>query len=617
MLVNMTSPVKSVQEAWDALGLSMYDSAGNMRELPDIIADLNGAMAGYTEEQKQATMVALAGSYGIKALSTLLSEGESGWYAMKDATAAAMGMAEQAALKIGSLAGAQEVLAGIMETLKIQIGSAFLPAIKAITVAFAGLAEKYGPQVVAMFAQLGDWLATNLPGIIAGAIAWFENLIASLTPIVTWIVAFVQEHGPLLKEAFIGIAAVLAAFVAAGTLAAIVLLLVNLANPISLIAAGLALLAVAWTRDWGGIRTTLTAFWEEKGRPIFEAIKEWLGVAIPAAIATVTAFWQDTLLPALQVVWAFIQDNVIPIFVTVFDWLSVQIPAASAATSGFWTDTLLPALQAIWGFIDEKILPIFTTVKDWLGVQIPAATASTSSFWTDTLWPALEKVWKYIDENILPIIRLLYDIEIIALNLAVQALAGLWSEVLWPALEKVWKFIQDNVVPILKVLVADGLEKVKEAAETLSEFWTETLYPAMETIWLFIRDTFGPIFVWLKETVIDKLNEALSTLTDALQWVSDKLTLVKDALAGLSLPDWLVPGSPTPLELGIRGISDALKGMPTAVTMLPGSVTAGAAGGAGSTMTTNHNYYLNANYGYQSERSLAQDVRMLAMLAGG
>ena len=33
------------------------------------------------------------------------------------------------------------------------------------------------------------------------------------------------------------------------------------------------------------------------------------------------------------------------------------------------------------------------------------------------------------------------------------------------------------------------------------------------------------------------------------------------SLANLVLPDWLMPGSPTPLELGLRGINSAMKDM--------------------------------------------------------
>ena len=44
-------------------------------------------------------------------------------------------------------------------------------------------------------------------------------------------------------------------------------------------------------------------------------------------------------------------------------------------------------------------------------------------------------------------------------------------------------------------------------------------------------------------------------IRDAIKWLSD----LADSISKLSLPDWLTPGSPTPWEIGLRGIGDALK----------------------------------------------------------
>jgi TP901 family phage tail tape measure protein len=616
MLMNMTAQTDSTQEAWASLGLGMYDADGAMRELPDVIGDLNGAMADMTEEERNATMAALAGSYGIKALSTLLAEGEQGWRDMAQATADAMGITEQARLKVDTLAGAQEVLEGVMETLKIQIGQALLPALTTLAQTFAGLAEQYGPQVVAAMGAIGAWLGDNLPGVIAGAIAWFENLVASLTPVVAWIVAFVTEHGPMLQEAFIAIAAVLGAFLAAGSLAAIAMAIAAMANPISLIAAGIALLAVAWTRDWGGIRTALTKFWTETGQPIFETVKAWLEVKIPEAITVLKAFWEEKLLPALQAVWAFIEDRVFPTFAVVWQWLQEKIPAAVATAAQFWNETLKPALEAVWAFLQDNVFPIFTTLWNWLQTSIPEATAETSSFWTDTLKPALEAVWGFIEEYIIPIFTALVEVHMAAVNLAVTALTGLWQNVLLPALTDAWEFIRDNLGPILSDLADGWLTGVKAAAETLSTFWSDTLQPALEAAWAFIKDNLGPILVWFKDDVVEKLTGALDSLKGALTWVRDRLNDLKNALKNLTLPDWLTPGSPTPLELGLRGINAALADMPRSISVVPQAATmaGGMALAAGPATHIVHNYNLSANYAYQDERTLTQDVRLLSML---
>lgn len=61
MLVRMTT--KDVaQKAFKELGVSIYDSSGAMRNMQDILVELNGAMSGLSQEQKNNYMAAIAGT---------------------------------------------------------------------------------------------------------------------------------------------------------------------------------------------------------------------------------------------------------------------------------------------------------------------------------------------------------------------------------------------------------------------------------------------------------------------------------------------------------------------------------------------------------------------------
>lgn len=63
----------------------------------------------------------------------------------------------------------------------------------------------------------------------------------------------------------------------------------------------------------------------------------------------------------------------------------------------------------------------------------------------------------------------------------------------------------------------------------------------------------------------------IETVRGNWQAMADTFTATKDAIAnagsalGDNIPDWLIPGSPTPFEMGIRGITAALDGMSAAV----------------------------------------------------
>jgi hypothetical protein len=73
-----------------------------------------------------------------------------------------------------------------------------------------------------------------------------------------------------------------------------------------------------------------------------------------------------------------------------------------------------------------------------------------------------------------------------------------------------------------------------------------------------LQDVFWTILNPFSRVVdgFDKMYDAIVVIRDA--WPSFVETLEQD----IGLPDWLVPGSPTPFELGLRGIAGAIDDMP-------------------------------------------------------
>jgi TP901 family phage tail tape measure protein len=437
------------------------------------------------------------------------------------------------------------------------------------------------------------WIADTLKGIISG---------------VQGVVSFIQGNMPLVITT-VGtlLVAAFAAWAYSATTAAIATALaMGPILPIILgIGAVVALLVTAWTKDWGGIRTTLTAFWENTGRPIFEQVSKWLSVNIPAAIATVSAFWTGTLQPALNTVWAFIQGSVIPILTTMWSWLQTNIPKATSFLSDLWENTLKPALEKVWDFITVSVIPSLTDlVNDGLDF-VKAATEVLSGIWENTLKPALEKVWKFITGDLLPGIKDLVNLGLNVLKTASDVVAGVWNNDIKPAFETAKKIFED--------------------------------------VTAFINEHLGKAIQWLSDNVFSGLNKALEGIKGVLNWFLDKLQKLKDLIGSIKLPSWMDPGSPTPLELGILGINAALRDMNSllgdtaslpimrmgaVMPAMPAQPTlaglplgervtvevngnGGAAGGAGNV----YNIYPTYRE-YESEGSLVQTVRMLQMSEG-
>jgi TP901 family phage tail tape measure protein len=138
MMTNMMRPTDAVVGTLDRLNVSLYDQEGQMRTLPDIMADLESALGGLNEEERNLAIQTLAGTYGMKAMATLVTEGAEGWQEMEAAIGDAASSQEVADARTRGLAGAFEQLQGTIQTLMIEAGDPLIkhlltPGVKWLT----------------------------------------------------------------------------------------------------------------------------------------------------------------------------------------------------------------------------------------------------------------------------------------------------------------------------------------------------------------------------------------------------------------------------------------------------------------------------------------------------
>lgn len=109
--------------------------------------------------------------------------------------------------------------------------------------------------------------------------------------------------------------------------------------------------------------------------------------------------------------------------------------------------------------------------------------------------------------------------------------------------------------------LGEGTQDLAEAFGLVSEN-AEAFDPIMATLNALITASLSPIegLTFLIDTLATNFRNAATAVKGMVDWVSS----LGSGLSGLddNLPDWLRPGSPTPLELGILGITDAMNKMP-------------------------------------------------------
>jgi len=543
MMTNLMRPTDDVTETLAALGIELYNSAGQMNSLPNIVGQLSTAMTGLTEEQRNQAIQTLAGTYGMKAMGTLLAEGTEGWTGMETAIAGAATAQEVAAAKMGGLNGIMEQLSGSVETLMIKLGTTLMPVIKEL------VEEHVIPFLDSLSGLNPEMLKWGL--IIAGVAAAAGPLLVILGTLISAIGAI------------------------GGVIAAI-------GAPVLLLIAGIVAavvgLAAAWATNFMGIRDTIMGWWAQL-QPIFESIKEWfqeklaramevikeqwdtklkpafadlityIGEKIPPLIEALADFWENTLKPALDVVATFLIETLIPAMADVVVWLAENIPVAIEALADFWTNTLLPAIEAVKNFFTDTLVPAFETVREWIEDKLTTALDTLAGFWEDTLLPAMTAVKDWYDQHLGPMLESLRELLEVTLTKALEILTLAWENVLLPALTAVYDYIAGKLQPVF---------------EGLQTFWEDTLFPVLQTLadWFGTKliaewDKLKAVLTTAKDVLLPGVKKAFNFITTAIDAVKGAFDILKNAIGNWTPPAWLRGGSPPPLANWFADIAAA------------------------------------------------------------
>lgn len=412
------------------------------------------------------------------------------------------------------------------------------------------LAESVGAQVLPLLDRFGAWLTSPeiMGGIEAGigaAVNWITTVaIPALTTGFTFLTTNVL---PILQTAFTTVWPIIQTAVATvyNFLSTVVWPWMQTVAFPWLTTVALPALQTAFTTVWPIIQQAVNAVYTFLSTVVWPWLRD---VAFP----WITNTAMPALVGAWQTAWPLVQAAV----QAVYDWLS--------GTAWPWLrDVLWPKLkelatdvQAGWSVAWPLIKGAVEAVYTWL-------SGTVWPWFRDTLWPKLKE-------------------------LATDVQAG-WA-IAWPAIQQAVKVLYDWLLGTVWPWFRDTLwPKLKELATDVQAGWEEAwplIKGAVETAYTWIKDTAWPWF----EDNITKLKDWVNTVQEgwdtafglmkgyvsdlktgwdtlkngisaAVDLIKGYITDFKNALSGIkdALPEWMVPGSPTPLEIGLRGIADAAR----------------------------------------------------------
>lgn len=194
IILSLQSPTDDATKLMQKLGLQVYDAQGNMRGLNEILGDLNGALDGMTQGQKDSIINQLFNKTDLAAVNGLLAAQGEQWdtlAAQIDSADGAMG--QMAETQQDNLQGVMTSLGSTFEGLQLAVYNELEPSltdlgnygIECIRTLTTALSEG-GPE--AMLAAAGEiisglasGIAEQLPGLMTTGVEIIAQLAQSLT----------------------------------------------------------------------------------------------------------------------------------------------------------------------------------------------------------------------------------------------------------------------------------------------------------------------------------------------------------------------------------------------------------------------------------------------------
>ena len=194
IILSLQSPTDEATKLMQKLGLQVYDAQGNMRGLNEILGDLNGALDGMTQGQKDSIINQLFNKTDLAAVNGLLAAQGEQWdtlAAQIDSADGAMG--QMAETQIDNLQGAMTIMSSAFEGMQLAVYDELEPALTeavkwgtdCISTLTSSLTEG-GPEAMLaaageIISDLADGIAEQLPGLMTTGVEIITQLAQNLT----------------------------------------------------------------------------------------------------------------------------------------------------------------------------------------------------------------------------------------------------------------------------------------------------------------------------------------------------------------------------------------------------------------------------------------------------
>lgn len=592
IILSLQNPTDAAAKQMTALGVSVYDSQGNMRSLNDILGDLNTSMEGMTSAEKSNIISTIFNKTDLSSVNALLANTGETWDSLQSSITNSAGAAGQMAdTQLDNLQGQLTILKSALEGLAISFGELLMPAIKNIV----GAVQKFM-----------DWLNSMDEGT-KKVIVTIALVVAAVGPVLIIIGKIISAVGTIMtvvpKLAGV-INVVKGAFAALNT--------TMLANPIFLIIAAIAALVAAFIYLWNncdGFRQFWINLWEgikSVVSTVVEAIKNFfIGV-----IDFVKNNWQGLLLLLVNPfagAFKLLYDNcegfrnfIDGFLENVKNIISTAMETIKTVITTIWNaiktaiDTVLTAIQTAfttaWNAIKTAITTVVNAIKTvittvWTAIQTTITTIvnAISTFLT-TAWTAIQTTVTTIINAIKTVITTVWN--------AIKTTVSTVVNAIKTTISTVWNGIKNTITSIvngIKTTVSNVFNNILSGIKTTVGNIASSIKSGFQTAISYITSLPSKALQWGKDIIMGIVNgikSCISAVGDAVKSVADKIT----SFLHFSVPDegplteyesWM-PDFMQGLAKGINDsrslIEKAVSGVASDMVINPNVTTADASG---------------------------------------
>ncbi|MCR1887856.1 phage tail tape measure protein [Longibaculum muris] len=584
VILSLQNPTDKAADTIDALGVSVFDSEGNMRSLNDILGDLNTSMEGMTAEEKANIISKIFNKTDLSSVNALLANTGDTWDELQTSIENSGGAAQQMAdTQLDNLSGQLTILKSAVEGFAISIGETLMPMIK---------------NIVAKLQSFVDWL-NNLDEGTRQVIVKIGLFVAALGPVLVILGTVISKVG-VTMQAFSKLGLKISGAVAnAGGLSGVMGKLgtaIMGVNPVVLaVVAAIALLVGAFVHLWRtneDFRNNIIAIWN-RIKAVFENFAKGitdrlnaLGFNFENFGEVVKAVWNafcSVLAPVFEGVFTQIANILEGVLGVILGIVDVFIGIFTGNWSQVW-EGVKGIFGSVWDFIKNTFTNYMNVIQNVANVVLGWFGTSWNEVWTGirdffvNLWTGIvtffTNLWETIKNIVQTAIMFISSIFQAAFEIITLPFRFIWENCK-EIIITVFNAIKEKITTVINA-VATVLNTVLTAIKTVFSTVWNAIKTVVTTVINAIKTTVTTVFnaiystattVWnaIKTAVTTPINAIQNTVTTVFNAVKSTISSVFNSIKSTATSVWngIKSAITTPIEAAknkVKSVVDAIKG---------------------------------------------------------